>query len=42
MQFIDDPVPEGRLLLTVFAEEEPRRHVFATEGGGFRVLDEDT
>lgn len=36
----DEALPEGRLLLTVFAEEEPRRQVFLTDTGSFTVLDE--
>jgi hypothetical protein len=36
---IDDPLPSGRLVLTVFADGEPRRHVVLCENGRFEVLD---
>jgi hypothetical protein len=39
---IDEPPPAGALVCTVFAEEEPRRHVFLRAGGGFEWLDDGT
>jgi hypothetical protein len=42
MLMIDDAPPSGALVCTVFAEEEPRRHVFLAAGGGFELLDDAT
>ncbi len=41
-QRIDEPLPKGQLVVTLFADEEPRRHVVLTEGGEFAVYEENT
>jgi hypothetical protein len=38
----DDPPPAAEFVCTVFAEEEPRRHVFPVAGGGLQWLDESS
>ena len=41
-QLIDEPLPKGQLVVTLFADEEPRRHVVFTEAGRFEVYEEVT
>ena len=41
-KLIDEPWSLGQLVLTLFAGEEPRRHVVFTEEGAFAVHEETT
>ncbi len=41
-QLIDEPLPKGQLVETLFADVEPRRHVIFSEEGGFAVCEETT